>query len=162
MSSSTSVDHGSCWNSGSGRGKALEQSQGVMASSEDSTEAENISSLMHNDVGGVLREDTTFKNQFNGAITEELKASNETETVLEASNEEICLAKEFGAAKLLGSGKRTTKNHRARDNISDKSQFNKSRATPEARVHEPKATRATPTWTRRERNQLRDNMAVSS
>nr|POE50449.1 hypothetical protein CFP56_48082 [Quercus suber] len=123
VNSGTSVNRDSCRNSGSGRGKASEQSQGVTVSSEDSIEVENISSLMRNDVDGISREDMALKNKFNGEITEELKSPNDIETILEANNEELCLAKEFGAAILLGSEKKTTKIPRPHYNLSDNSQL---------------------------------------
>ena len=57
----------------------------------------------------------------------ELKTPNVTELELEANNEELCLAKEFGAATLQGLGKRTSKYPSSRDNLSDASQLKKSR-----------------------------------
>ena len=53
---------------------------------------------------------------------------------MEANNEEVCLAKEFGAATLLGVAKRATKNPTSRDNLSDLSQLKKSRDFLEAKV----------------------------
>ena len=45
---------------------------------------------------------------------------------VEANDEEVCLAKEFGAAKLLGLGKSTTKNSTSHDNLNHLSQLKKS------------------------------------
>ena len=109
VSSGTSVDRDSYWNSGSGKGKTPELSQGVTISNEDSIEVDNISSLIHNNVGGISKEDTALKDKFNGEITVELKSPTETKIDLEANNEEVCLAKEFSAATLLGSGKKASK-----------------------------------------------------
>ena len=129
MSSSTLGDGDSCQNSSSSRGKAPEQAHGVTASCDGSIEVEDIASLMRNEVDEIIRKDTTFKNKVNEAITAELKVPNETEIALDANKEELCLAKEFGVAKLLGSGKSTTNNPSACDNLRDKSKLNKSRAT---------------------------------
>ena len=76
---------------------------------------------MLNEVDEIIRKDMAFKNKVNEAITAELKVPNETEITLEANKEELCLAKEFGATKLLGSGNSTTNNPSARDNLRDKS-----------------------------------------
>ena len=48
----------------------------------------------------------------------ELNKNKVTVSDVEANNEEVCLAKEFGVAKLLGSGKSATKNPTSRDNLS--------------------------------------------
>ena len=109
----------------------------------------------------IIRKDTTFKNKVNEAITAELKVPNETEIALEANKEELCLPKGFGAAKLLGSGKSTTNNPSACDNLRDKSKLNKSHATTETRAPKTTATHATPTWTHKERSKLKDNTATS-
>ena len=101
MSSGTLVDRNPCRKSNSGKGKAPEQSQNVTASSD----AENISPLMRNDFGGVIREETVFQNQSDAVIIEEIKSSSEVEVELKANNEEISLAKEFGAAKFVGNRK---------------------------------------------------------
>ena len=45
---------------------------------------------------------------------------------VEANEGEVCLAKEFGAAKILGLGKSTTKNSTSRDNLNHLSQLKKS------------------------------------
>ena len=60
---------------------------------------------MHNDFGGVIREETVFQNQSDAVIIEEIKSSSEVEVELKANNEEISLAKEFGAAKFVGNKK---------------------------------------------------------
>ena len=70
---------------------------------------------------------TGLKDRVNEEIIVELKTPNQTESVLEANKEEVYLAKEFGAATLLGSGKRTPKNPSSCDNLSDSSQLKKSR-----------------------------------
>ncbi|KAF3971514.1 hypothetical protein CMV_004884 [Castanea mollissima] len=105
MSSGTSVDRNPCRKSNSGKGKAPEQSQNVTASSVDSSDTENISPLMGNDVGGVVGEETVFQNQTDAVIIKEIKSPTETEIELKANDEEISLAKEFGAAKLVGNRK---------------------------------------------------------
>lgn len=75
----------------------------------------------------IRKEATGLKNRVNEEIIVELKTPNQTESVLEANKEEVYLAKEFGAATLLGSGKRTPKKTSSRDNLSDSSQLKKSR-----------------------------------
>nr|POE45359.1 hypothetical protein CFP56_54640 [Quercus suber] len=99
-----SNDRDSGRNSFSSRGKMPEQSHGVMVSTEDNIDGDNISSLIHNKVDGNRKEDTSLKDKINEEITVELKNTNETKFDLEANNEEVCLAKEFGAATLLGIG----------------------------------------------------------
>ena len=81
----------------------------------------------------------------------ELNNTNETESDLEANNEEVCLAKEFGVATLLVSGKRATKNPSSRDNLSDLSQLKKSCDFLEARALHSETNCVAPTWTHRER-----------
>ena len=92
---------------------------------------------------GNRKEDSSLKAKVNGEKIVELNKINETtsdleimvelnktnETIfdLEANNEEVCLAKEFGVATLLGSSKRATKNPISCDNLSDLSQLKKSR-----------------------------------
>ena len=100
-----------------------------------------------------------IKNTPNETITEELKVPSETETPLEANNEEICLAKLSRVAKIVGSGLTASKDPKARDKLSGKTQLNKSRATTEVKAQKTTATRAIPTWTRKERNQHRDKTA---
>ena len=58
---------------------------------------------------GIRKEDMALKAKVNEEITVELKNPNETESDLEANNEEVFLAKVFGATTLLGSGKRASK-----------------------------------------------------
>ncbi|XP_050289780.1 uncharacterized protein LOC126727927 [Quercus robur] len=102
ISSNTSVDRNPCRKSNFGKGKAPEQSQNVTASSD----AENISPLMRNDFGGVIREETVFLNQSNAIIIEEIKSPTKTKIELKVNNEEISLAKEFGVAKFVGNRKK--------------------------------------------------------
>ena len=70
---------------------------------------------------------------------------------LEANNEEVYLAKEFGAATLLGVAKRATKNPTSRDNLSDLSQLKKSHDFLEAKSLHSEPNHVASTWTRRER-----------
>ena len=63
------------------------------------------------------------------------------------------------AAKIVGSGLTASKDPKARDKLSGKTQLNKSRATTEVRAQKTTATHAIPTWTRRKRNQHRDKTA---
>ena len=105
LSSGTSVDRNPCRKFDSGKEKASEQSQNVTASSVDSSDAENISPLMRNDFGGVIKEETIFQNQLDVVIIEETKSSSEVEVELKANNEELSLGKEFGAAKFVGNRK---------------------------------------------------------
>ena len=97
-------------------------------------------------------------------IIGELNTSKETEIEVEACNEELSLAKEFGAAKLLGSGRNANKNLTprnnssliTRDNLSGTSSL-KSHNTNGNRVHKQKSPHASCTWTRRERIKPKDN-----
>ena len=118
----------------SGKGKMPKQSHGVTVNTKDNIDGGNISSLIHNKVDGNRKEDTSLKAKISEEITVELNNTNETESDLEANNEEVCLAKEFGVATLLGSGKRATKNPSSRDNLSDLSQLKKSCDFLEARA----------------------------
>ena len=55
-----------------------------MASNNINIEVEEINvSLRHNEVDGIIREDTTFKNRVNETIIKELKTPKETEIVVE-------------------------------------------------------------------------------
>ena len=127
MSSVSSADHDSDQNFGSGRGKMSEQSQGVTVGSDDRIEGDINASSIRIKVDKIRKEATGLKDRVNEEIIVELKTPNQTESVLEANKEEVYLAKEFGAATLLGSGKRTPKNPSSRDNLSDSSQLRKSR-----------------------------------
>ena len=69
------------------------------------------------------------------------------------------MAQLFGAAKIVGSDLKASKNPKARDKLSGKPQLNKSRTTIEDRAQKKQVTRAIHTWTRRERNQQRDQTA---
>ena len=71
--------------------------------------------------------------------------------VLEANNKEVCLAKEFGVATLLGVAKRATKNPTSRVNLSDSSQLKKSRNSLDAKSLHSEPNHVASTWTRRER-----------
>ena len=75
-------------------------------------------SLKRNEGEGIIREDTGVQNRVNEGIIGELNTSKETEIEVEACNEELSLAKEFGAAKLLGSGRNANKNLTPRNNSS--------------------------------------------
>ena len=152
MSSDTSVDSDSGRNSSSGRGRALEQPQGVTVSNNDSSEAEDIiASLRHNEGDGIIREDSAIQNRDKEIITGELKTPKEIEIAGEVSNEELSLAQEFGVANLLGSGRSMTNNPNACDNLSENPKLNKSRAAKEIRVHKSPNSHASPTWTRKEK-----------
>nr|POE82573.1 hypothetical protein CFP56_67866 [Quercus suber] len=133
MNSGTSAERDSGRKSGSGGGKMPVQSQGVTVGSDDSIESDINSSSIRNKVDAI---------------------SKEAESILEANNEEVCLAKEFGAATLLGSTKRSSKapkNPSSHDNLSGSSQLKKARDSQEARDLCSGTKRTTPTWTRRER-----------
>ena len=141
--SGASTDHGSGRSSVSGKGKLSEQSQGVTVSTTDNIDGDNISSLMHNKMNGNRKEDLGLKAKvdeeimeesnkldesvFDLEITVELNKNNVTVTDVEANDEEVCLSKEIGVAKLLGSGKSATKNPTSCYNLSHLSQLKKSR-----------------------------------
>ena len=124
-------------------------------------------SLKCNEGEGIIREDTGVQNRVNEGIIGELNTSKETEIEVEACNEELSLAKEFGAAKLLGSERNANKNLTPRDNSSPITHDNlsgtsslKSRDTNGNRVHKQKSPCASCTWTRRERIKPKDNMTT--
>ena len=121
MSSGSSADRDSDRNSGSGRGKMPEQSQSVTVGNEDRIEGDINASSIRIKVDKIRKEAMVLKDRVNEESTVELKTPNQTKSVLEANNEKVCLAKEFGAATLLGSGKRTPKNPSSCDNLSDSS-----------------------------------------
>ena len=77
---------------------------------------------------------------------------------VEANDEEVCLAKEFGAAKLLGLGKSTTKNSTSRDNLNHLSQLKKSHDSLQASSLHSDPICVVSTWTRRE-GKIRGNIA---
>ena len=115
-----------------------------------------------------MREDTADQNRVNEEIIGELNAPKETEIEEVACNEELSLAKEFGAAKLLGSGRKANKNPNpcdisnpsARDNLSGTPSLKLSCDTDGIRVHKQKASHLAHTWTRRERISSKNNMAA--
>ena len=76
---------------------------------------------------------------------------------VEANNEEVCLAKEFAATKLLGSGKSATKNPTSRDNLSHLSQLKKSHDSLQASSLHSNPIRVASTWTRKE-SKIKGNM----
>ena len=129
-----------------------------MASNNISIEVEEINVLLRcNEGDGINREDSVNQNKINEIITETPK---ETEIAGEVSNVELSLAKEFGAAKLLGTRRNVSKNPKARDNLSEPPKINKSCAAKENRVHGSPNPCASATWKRRERKKTRDNMVV--
>ena len=77
---------------------------------------------------------------------------------VEANDEEVCLAKEFGAAKILGLGKSTTKNSTSRDNLNHLSQLKKSHDSLQASSLHSDPICVASTWTRRE-GKIRGNIA---
>nr|POE96276.1 hypothetical protein CFP56_74527 [Quercus suber] len=134
VSSGVSEGGDSGWNPVSGGGRTPELSKEVTDSNEESINVRHNSSLNRNDGEGVIREDTVDNRNPNGTMTKEIKFPSETETPLEANNDEICLAQLFGAAKIVGSGLTAPKNPKARDKLSGKPQPNKSRATTKDRA----------------------------
>ena len=104
----------------------------------------------------VNEEKTVELNKINETISDleimvELNKTNETIFDLEANNEEVCLAKEFGVATLLGLSKRATKNPISRDNLSDLSQLKKSRDSLRARSLHSEPNCVASNWTCSER-----------
>lgn len=141
--SGTPGDIDSGRSSDSGRGRAPEQPQGVMASNNVSIEGEEINvSLRRNEGDGIIREDSVNQNRFNEIIIETPK---ETEIAEKMSNVELSLAQEFGAAKLLVMSSNVSKNPKARDNLSEPPTLNKSRAAKENKVQGSSAPRASAT-----------------
>jgi len=143
-SSSTSVDRDSGQNSISSRERRPKQSQGVTADRDDSIQEDIIPSLIRNKGDKIRKEDTVLKDIINEGITVG-KTPNVTEPDLEANNEEVCLAKEFGAVTLQGSRKRTSKNPSSRDKLSDSSQLKKSHDSQVARALHLDSIHAAPT-----------------
>ena len=145
----------------SGGGRTPELSKEVTDSNEESINVEHNSSLNRNVGVEFIGEDTVDNGTPNGTITDEIKLPSETETLLEANNDEICLAQLFGSAKIVGSVLTASKNPIVRDKVIGKTQLNKPRALNEDRAEKKQAQRATPTWTHRERLLHRDKAAKS-
>nr|POF15877.1 hypothetical protein CFP56_17117 [Quercus suber] len=173
VSSGTPEESNSGQNSVSGSRCATEQPHDVTVSNNDRSnndgiEADEIVSLKRNERGGIMREDTTDQNRVNEEIIGELNTPKETEIEEVVCNEELSLAKEFGAAKLLGSGRKANKtpnphdisNPSARDNLSGTPSLKLSRDTDGNRVHKQKASRSTRTWTCRKRISSKNNTAA--
>ena len=147
MCSGTLEERNSCRNSILGRGRTPKQPQGVMASINDSIEAEEIMSLKRNEGEGIIREDTVVQNKVNERIIGELNTPKEIEIEVEVCNEELSLAKEFRVAKLLGLRRNANKNPTPRDNsspiahdnLSGTSSLKMSRDTDGNRVHKQKS-----------------------
>ena len=112
-------------------------------SNNDGIEADEIISLKRNEGGGIMREDTADQNRVNEEIIGELNTPKETEIEEVACNKELSLAKEFRAAKLLGSSRKANKNPTsrdisnpsARDNLNDTPSLKSSRDMDGNRVH---------------------------
>ena len=168
MCSGKSEESNSGQNSASGRRGTPEQPQEVTASTNDSIEADEIVSLKRNKGVGIMREDTAVQNRVNEEVIWELNTPKETEIEVEACNEELSLAKQFGAAKFLGSERKASKNPTprdnpsliARDNLSGTSSLKLSRDNEGNRVHKQKSPRTSCTWTRRERISPKNNTAA--
>ena len=90
-----------------------------------------------------MREDTADQNRVNAEIIGELNTPKEIEIKEVACNEELSLAKEFEAAKLLGLDRKANKNPNprdisnpsTRDNLSGTPSLKLSRDTDGNRVH---------------------------
>ena len=115
-----------------------------------------------------MREDTADQNRVNAEIIGELNTPKETEIEEVACNKELSLAKEFGAAKLLGSSRKANKNPTsrdisnpsARDDLSGTPSLKLSRDMDGNRVHKQKASCSARSWTRRERISSKNNTAA--
>ena len=115
-----------------------------------------------------MRVDTANQNRVSAKIIGELNTPKETEIKEVACNEELSLAKEFGAAKLLGSGRKANKNPTscditnpsARDKLSDTPSLRLSHDMDGNRVHKQKASCLARTWTCRERISSKNNTAA--
>ena len=155
-------------NSVSGRGGTSEQPQEVTASTNDSIEADDIVSLKRDKGVGIMREDTVIQNRINEEVIEELKTPKETKIEVDACNEELSLAKQFGAAKFLGSERKVSKNPTphdnpsliARDNLSGTSSLKLPRDKEGNRDHKQKPPCTARSWTRRERSSPKINTAA--
>ena len=123
----------------SGGGRTPELSKEVTDSNEESINVEHNSSLNRNVGAEFIGEDTVDNGTPNGTITEEIKLPSETETLLEANNDEICLAQLFGSAKIVGSVLTASKNPIVRDKVIGKTQLNKPRALNEDRAEKKQA-----------------------
>ena len=110
-------------------------------------------SLKRNEGIGIMREDTVVQNKVNEEIIGELNTPKEIEIEVEACNEELSLAKEFGAVKILGSERKANKNPTphdnsspiAHDNLSGTSSLKLSRDTEGNKVHKQKSPRTSRT-----------------
>ena len=96
-----------------------------------------------------MREDMADQNRINEDIIGVLNPPKETEIEEVACNEELCLVEEFGAAKLLDSGRKAHKNPNpsgisnpsAHDNLSGTPSLKLSRDTNGIRVHKHQSSR---------------------
>ena len=154
----------------SGSRGVTDQPQDVMVNNNGSTnegiEDDDVVSLKSNEGGRVMREGTVDQNKLKGDIIGVFNPPKETEIEEVACNEELCLAVEFGAAKLLDLGRKAhnknpnpsgLSNPSARDNLSGTPSLKLSRDTNGIGVHNLQSSRAARTWTCRERPKLKSN-----
>lgn len=71
-----------------------------MVGSDDRIEGDINSSSIRNKVDAISKEATGLNDSINEEITLEKKTPSQAESILEANNEEVCMAKEFGVATL--------------------------------------------------------------
>ena len=116
-----------------------------------------------------MREDTVDQNKLKDDIIGVFTPPKETKIEEVACNEELCLAAEFGAAKILDSGRKAhnknpnpsgLSNPSARDNLSGTPSLKLSHDTNDIGVLNLQSSRAARTWTRRERPKPKSNTAT--
>nr|POF05628.1 hypothetical protein CFP56_28871 [Quercus suber] len=138
-----------------------EQSQSVTAVREESIDVEINSSLLRNKGDKVIKDDTVVQVKMNEEITRAVKTPNVTEADVEANIEELSLTKEFGAATILGLGKKSSKNPSSRATLTHSSKPKHARDSQDASAIHMDPTRAASTWKRRERRNTSDKTETS-
>nr|POE95927.1 hypothetical protein CFP56_55518 [Quercus suber] len=134
-----------------------EQSHSVTTVKKESINDEINSSLLHNK-GVVNNKDDTVVNdrlneentgEVNDRMNEEntraVKTPNLSEADVEATNEELSLAKEFGAATIQGQGKKSTRNPSSRATLSHSPKLKNARDNQDARALHMVQTSTAPT-----------------
>ena len=160
-------------NSDAGSRGVTDQIQEVTGSNNGSNnegiEDEEVVFLKRNEGDTIMRRDTVDQNNLKDEIIGVFTPPKETETEEEACNEELCLAAEFAAAKLMDSSRKAhnknpipsgLSNPSARENSSGNPSIKLSRDATVSDVHNLQAPRAARTWTRRERPKPKSNTAA--
>ena len=159
-------------NSDSGSRGVTVQMQEVTGSNNGSNnegiEEEDVESLKRFEGDRIMECDTVDQNKLKDEIIGVITPPKETEIEEVACNEELCLAAEFGAAKIVDLSRKAhnknpfpggLSNPSARDNLSGTPSLKLSRDTNDAGDHTLQSPRVARTWTRRERPKPKSNTA---